>query len=482
MRRILVVDDSGVLRDLAANYLTVFDTELRFAASGTEGWSAFLEQPPDLVLSDIEMPGMTGVELAQKIRAHGVRRIPVILMSSGQGDEGRAAVSRDEADLFLQKPLVAEVLQDAVARLLAVVPGEGGAAAGQRDARRTIRVVIADDTEVGRQLLGRLVELDQRFEVVGVASNGAEAVQLTTRLRPQLVLMDALMPVLDGISATRRIMRDAPTRVVIVTAQQEFHGATAALDATRAGALDLIAKPTWAAIQNGDARQALERLHELADVPVIRRWQSVVTPVRPRSIPPAGQVRVVAICASTGGPAVLARLLPRLKAAIEHVCVLIVQHVLPGFSPTLVQWLTETTGVTVELAQDGTAPTRGRVLLAPDGHHLAVESRDRLRVLDEPPIGAHRPSGTLLFETVAKVFAHEVIAVMLTGMGKDGVDGLRQVRANGGLVLTQSLDSCAVPGMPSAAIHSGVADLVLAPDQIAEEIVERATFHRSRTA
>jgi CheY-like chemotaxis protein len=295
MRRILIADDSGVIRGLVTDYLQVFEAQLAVTSSGSEAWSCFEQEAPDLVISDIEMPGLTGVELARKIRKHGPRRVPIILMSSGDSEVGRAAVSRGEADLFLRKPVTSDVLTDAVARLLGILPNDPTTPAS----RRRIRVVLADDTEVGRQLLTRLLALDNRFELVGTARDGAEAVALAVRERPQLVLMDALMPVLDGIQATKRIMREAPTRVVVVTGERSLGGASAALDATRAGALDLVAKPTWQDLNGDDAPAALEWLKDLAEVPVIRRWGTTVTPARPRSLPPAGQIRVVAVCASS---------------------------------------------------------------------------------------------------------------------------------------------------------------------------------------
>ena len=471
MRRILVADDSGVIRQLVAGYLSVFDAQLVLATSGSEAWESFLQIAPDLVVSDIEMPGLSGVELAQRIRQHAPSRVPIILISSGQSEEGRAAVSSGDADLFLQKPVASQVLTDSVARLLGVVPDEAAA-----QSSRNIRVVIADDTEVGRQLLRRMVELDPRFQVVGVARDGAEAVALAVREKPQLVLMDALMPVMNGIDATRRIMKEAPTRVVIVTAEDGSTAATAALNATRAGALDLLVKPSWQQLGAATAALALERLRELSEVPVIRRWHQTRTPVRPRSIPPSARVQTLVICASTGGPAVLSQLLGKIAPALSGVSVLIVQHVLAGFSPALADWLTETTGVRVELAKSGTAAEPGTVLLAPDGHHLLVDAERRLQVVDEAPVGAHRPSGNLLFESAAQAYGPSLLAVILTGMGRDGVDGLRLAHSRGATVLAQAPETCAVPGMPSAAIDAGVVDLVLTPEQLAEEITERLGF------
>ena len=471
MRRILVADDSGVIRQLVAGYLSVFDAQLVLATSGSEAWESFLQISPDLVVSDIEMPGLSGVELAQRIRQQAPTRVPVILISGGQSDEGRAAVSSGDADLFLQKPVASEVLTDAVARLLGVVPDEAAA-----QSTRIIRVVIADDTEVGRQMLHRMLEADPRFRVVGVARDGAEAVALAVREKPQLVLMDALMPVMGGIQATKRIMKEAPTRVVIVTAEDGTAAASAALDATRAGALDLLVKPSWQELGAATTAMTLERLRELSEVPVIRRWHRTKTPVRPRSIPPSSRVSALAICASTGGPAVLSQLLGRLASALSDVPVLIVQHVLAGFSPALADWLTETTGVRVVLAESGLKAEPGTVRLAPDARHLLVDSDHTLQVVDEAPVGAHRPSGNLLFESAAQVYGAGLLALILTGMGRDGVDGLRLAHSRGATVLAQAPESCAVPGMPAAAIDAGVVDLVLTPEQLAEEIAERLGF------
>ena len=468
MRRILVADDSGVIRQLVAGYLSVFDAQLVLATSGSEAWESFLQIGPDLVVSDIEMPGLSGVELAQRIRKHAPGRVPIILISGGQSEEGRAAVANGDADIFLQKPVASNVLTDSVARLLGVVPGDTSA-----QSNRTVRVVIADDTEVGRQMLRQMVELDPRFRVVGLARDGAEAVALSVREKPQLVLMDALMPVMDGIEATKRIMKDAPTRVVIVTAESGKRAAAAALDATRAGALDLLIKPSWQELGAAAAAATLERLWELSEVPVIRRWHQTKTPARPRSIPPSSRVRVLAICASTGGPAVLSQLLAKIAPSLSNVPVLVVQHVLAGFSPVLAEWLTETSGVRVELARNGVTADPGTVLLAPDGHHLLVDETRRVQIVDEAPVGAHRPSGNLLFESAAQAYGASLLAVILTGMGRDGVDGLRVARARGAVVLAQAPETCSVPGMPAAAIDAGLVDLVLTPEQLAEEITER---------
>lgn len=235
-----------------------------------------------------------------------------------------------------------------------------------------------------------------------------------------------------------------------------------------------MAKPAWEDLGGLVAAAALDKLAELAEIPVVRRRNQSISPARQPSVAPKGApVRTLAICASTGGPAALASLLPLIVPVLPKVTTLIVQHILPGFAPVLAAWLAESTGVNVEVATDGAELGRRQVLLAPDGRHLAVDLPARVRIMDLPPIRAHRPSASLLFESVARAFKDQVLAVILTGMGREGVDGLRRVRDCHGVILVQDPETCAVPGMPQAAIHEGLADLVLAPEPLGLEIVDR---------
>jgi two-component system chemotaxis response regulator CheB len=467
MRRILVVDDTKMMQQLVGSLLAETGAALDFASSASEALFAFQQHAPDLVISDIEMPGMSGVELAERIRRESLGRTKVVLMSAGDISAGRAAVTRGHADAFLPKPLDTAELRRVVEAFLGM--------SSPRQVSARVRVLVADDTLVGRRLLERALGADPDIDVVGVAADGEEAVRLTERLRPSLVLLDAVLPKLDGIGATREIMRRAPTPVVLLTADLSAHGAKIALDATQAGALDFLTPPAWGDPSSPEVVAFREKLKELSEVPVVRRRGRAASPgdaPRPR-LSPRARARAVVICGSTGGPGALSRLLRGSAPAVDAVGILVVQHIMSGFAGTFAEWLTGTTGVSVQVAEDGDTLRPGRVLLAPDGHHLLVESRSSVRVSSAPPVASHRPSGTLLFESAARAYGRELLAVLLTGMGEDGVKGLGLVRERGGAVLVQSPESCVVPGMPEAAIREQLPHEVLGLDELAAEIVAR---------
>lgn len=476
MQRVLVVDDTKVIRELVARYLDNFDAEILFAGTGNEGLAQFEATHPDLVISDIEMPGISGVEFVEKVREASGGRTKVILMSAGAAPAGRAAVARGVADAFLPKPLDEDEFRDWAARLLATVPVPS--TKRRRERQKTIRILIADDTAVGRKMLERTLAADSAFEIVGTARDGQEAVELAIKLKPLLILLDEIMPELDGISATREIMRKAPTRVVVMTQPSEGGNATV-FDATKAGAVDFLVPPDWNALGGSAAANFRERLKELAEVPVVRHRLVTTRPSRIKhDAKPGSQLAVVAICTSTGGPGVLANMLKLLAPAIERVPVLIVQHVLSGFADSLASWLTEVSGVRVQVAQDTDPLEPGRVYLAPDGKHLSVESTARVAVSPGAPVGAHCPSGTILFRTVADIFGEHALGVVLTGMGEDGIDGVEVLKERGGLVFVQSPETCVVPGMVNAAIERDLASAVLPPEEIADQVVKLVTRER----
>lgn len=468
MRRILIVDDSKVMQQLVGSILADTGAALDFASSASEALYSFQQNSPDLVVSDIEMPGMSGVELAERVHRESLGRTKVVLMSAGDLHGGRAAVKKGHAEAFLPKPLDGVELKRLVENLA------GGPS--PRSARAKLRVLLADDTEVGRRLLERALSADPEIEVVGVACDGEDAVRMTERLRPGLVLLDAFMPGLDGIAATREIMRRAPTPVVLITADLSARGAKLAFDATDAGALDFVVPPSWSDTSSADVVAFREKLKDLAEVPVVRRRPRSVPPnAGPRALLPVSRAALVAICGSTGAPAALAKLLRASTPALDRVGMLVVQHIMAGFAETFAEWLEATAGVEVRVAVDGDEIRPGRVLLAPDGQHLEVGSRGIVRVTSAPPVGAHRPSGTPLFESAARAFGRELVAVLLTGMGEDGVKGLAAVRERGGAILVQSPESCVVPGMPEAAIREHLPHAVLGLEELAAEIVRRSS-------
>ncbi|MDC3957942.1 chemotaxis protein CheB [Polyangium jinanense] len=479
MARVLIVDDSVVMRDIVRAHLAGLALELEVASNGEDALTRMgtSSQPFDLVITDYAMPNMNGLELARRVKERGGTLAPkVILISANKELRERDLLATGYIDAFFPKPVDGSQLAARVSTILALTIPSAPVVPSSRRVRPVIRVVIADDTEVGRTLLARVLKADPEIDVVGMARDGQGAVDLAVRENPQIILLDAMMPGLDGVAATRRIMALAPTRVVIVSDQQGSRPAAQIFSATEAGALDVIARPSWGDPMGPQAVALRDKIKMLAEIPVVRRWADGPRSVRSRrssSHRAQNRATVVGICASTGGPAAIAAMLPGLAAATSSVPVLIVQHVLAGFDEALAEWLAEVTQLPVRLATHGMPLRAGVIALAPEGKHLVAQSPLTIGVIEGPPVGNHRPSGTPLFESLARHFGDGALGVMLTGMGNDGVEGLRAIKAAGGSVLVQSPDSCVVSGMPGAAISRGYADAVLSLDELGPEIVER---------
>lgn len=328
------------------------------------------------------------------------------------------------------------------------------------------RVLVAEDSATAREAILEILAKDPGIEVVGVAKDGAEAVARTRELRPDIVTMDIHMPVLDGYEATRRIMAETPTPILVVSASVNVSDAQSSLNALRAGALGLVERPSLADGPDAWGR-FLSMVHALADVKVVRRAGPAATPpMRPAVGAPTERLaEVVAIAASTGGPAALARLVAALPPELP-VPILVVQHNTEGFTPALAAWLNGVGDLPVRLAVHGARLERGSVYVAPDDHHLGVDGRGCAALDRSAPIAGFRPSASYLFQSVARAYGARALALILTGMGSDGTEGLRHLHAAGGRVVAQDEASSVVFGMPRAAIAAGVVDEVLPLDDL----------------
>jgi two-component system chemotaxis response regulator CheB len=345
-------------------------------------------------------------------------------------------------------------------------------------------VLVADDSAAARALIRGILDADPGLEVVGQASDGLEAVELADRLAPDVITMDVDMPGLDGLEATRRIMAHAPRPIVLVSGVflPDIGNSFRALEA---GAVTLLEKPGRPGTP-AFAREAAELVATvklMAGVKLVRRRRpraaagspAGAAPSGPGPEPaarPTGPLRVVAIAASTGGPPAVAQVLRMLPAGWS-VPVLVVQHIGAGFDVGLARYLDECCALPVGLAQDGQALRGGRVHVSPADRHLGVAAGPRLAVTPGGPIDGYRPSANHLFRTVAAVFGPGAAGVVLTGMGRDGADGLLAVRRAGGLAIAQDEATSTVYGMPRQAVLQGAPDLVLPVEEIAGALVAR---------
>jgi two-component system chemotaxis response regulator CheB len=336
-----------------------------------------------------------------------------------------------------------------------------------------IRVLIVDDSAVARELLKSVLESDPRIRVVGMAATGGEGLELTVKLKPDLVTMDLVMPGMDGMEATQRIMARHPTPILFFSSFFDRGGSYSRSDALAAGALDIVEKPTampdahWTAA----AGMMVAKVKALAQVTVVTHIHGAPA-LDQRPLPRVGRraARVVAIGASTGGPRVVEQLLSALPANYAP-AVLVVQHMADGFVTGLTTWLRRRCRLSIAIAKDGDLLQSGRVLFAPASAHLTVQPGGRVRLQDDEPVMGCRPSVDVAFLSVARAYGSRAAGVLLTGMGTDGAAGLLAMRRAGGLTFAQDEASCAIFGMPRAAIDLGAAQHVLPPAGIARSLI-----------
>ncbi|MBW3662508.1 MAG: chemotaxis-specific protein-glutamate methyltransferase CheB [Actinobacteria bacterium] len=346
-----------------------------------------------------------------------------------------------------------------------------------------IRVLVADDSATSRTFLVGILSAHPGIVVVGQARDGAEAVALTTRLQPSIVVMDAVMPGMDGFEATQRIMADVPTPVLVVTSALDPSDVALALRSVEVGALAVLPKPTGGT-DDGARREAAgfaRKVVTLASVRVIRRYPGAGSRGQRRSAtdvataqvvsPRRAVIEIVAVAASTGGPRVVYELLSALPRDLP-VPVLVVQHIAEGFVEGFARWLDAGTELVVRLAVEGEPLTPGTVLVAPEDRHLRVDHLRRVVLDDGPPIGGFRPAATALFESIAEAYGDRGAGVMLSGLGDDGLAGLLSLHASGGVVLAQDEATCAVFGMPGVVAAAGIAQTVGPVGALAEQILQ----------
>ena len=340
-----------------------------------------------------------------------------------------------------------------------------------------IRVVVVDDSPFVRQALTRMLRAAGDIEVVGTAVDGRDGLEKVCALRPDVVTLDVKMPRMDGLEALGRIMAECPTPVLLLSTLTS-DGGEITLRGLELGAMDFVDKGSVAGNMNLLALSAelLAKVRALAGVPRARLLRSPTPGTAAAAAAPrhgAERADVVAIGTSTGGPPALQAIVPRLPAGFSAP-ILIVQHMPAGFTRSLAERLDQRSRVRVREAEDGEPLRPGNALVAPAGRHMKVRRRggETFVWLDEEPRGAlHRPSVDVLMASLAKAFGKRCLGVLLTGMGSDGVEGLRAIRAAGGRTLAESEETAVIYGMPKAALEAGVVDQAVPLPRIADEIL-----------
>jgi len=322
-----------------------------------------------------------------------------------------------------------------------------------------IQVLIVDDSAVASELLRHILESDPGIKVARCVKDGAEALAALGVMKPDVVTMDIHMPGMNGFETTRQIMETRPVPVVIVSASFDPAEVANAFNAMEAGAVAALEKPRGPADPGHKeaARQLIATVKAMAGVRVVKRWprarHAARTPAAPapERIKPAAAsagIRLVAIGASTGGPPVLQSLLAALPKPFP-LPIVIVQHISAGFSQGLADWLTQTAGLPVAIARDGERAEPGRAYLAPDGLHLRIEKTGRLSCTAGEPENGMCPAASCLFRSIAQNYGANAAGILLTGMGRDGADGLKLMRDAGAVTLPRTRRVRSSTGCPA---------------------------------
>ncbi|MHC4400147.1 MAG: chemotaxis-specific protein-glutamate methyltransferase CheB [Planctomycetota bacterium] len=343
-----------------------------------------------------------------------------------------------------------------------------------------MRVAIVNDLRLATEVLRRVVLSDPAHEIAWTAVDGEEAVRRCGQDPPDVVLMDLVMPVMDGAEATRRIMQRSPCPVLVVTATVAGNYALVC-EALGHGAYDAVCTPSLGDASPSEA--GAELLRKLTSVDRIRRHlgsrgQSAVAPTSgPRESTPPGRpakIPLVAVGASTGGPQALERVLSKWPREFPA-GVVVAQHIGADFVGSLVQWLSERCPLGVRLASPGDSPQPGTVLVAGTNDHLVMTANRTLAYTPDPVDSPYRPSVDVLFASLAEHWPWPSVAVVLTGIGRDGADGLLRLRGAGWHTVAQDEATSVVYGMPQAAREIGAAARVFPIDEMAAHIADRVS-------
>jgi two-component system, chemotaxis family, protein-glutamate methylesterase/glutaminase len=342
------------------------------------------------------------------------------------------------------------------------------------------RVLVVDDSAFMRRMTSQIIDGSGEFTVIGTARNGYDALKQIHTLDPDLVTLDVDMPELDGLNALGYIMSEMPRPVVMLSAGTTGSGQAATLRALELGAVDFVCKPSGSISLDlrliSDQLLGALRAAMQTNVAALRMMPRVAIEAGEPSTPSHdGATSAVVIASSTGGPRALPAVLPRLPRTFGA-AVLVVQHMPATFTKSLAQRLDVISPLEIDEAEDGELVIQGRVYVAPGGHHMTVRSTStgpRIALDQSPPVWGVRPAADNLFRSAAEVFGASTLAVVLTGMGRDGAEGTRAIRAAGGQAIAQDRETSTIFSMPQAAIDIGGAEVVLPLTAIGSGIVER---------
>jgi two-component system chemotaxis response regulator CheB len=343
-----------------------------------------------------------------------------------------------------------------------------------------IRVLLVDDSPIALHILQRLLSHSPNIKVAGTATNGKEALDLLPTLNPDIICTDLRMPVMDGLELTREVMKSYPCPILVVSISVEADSPNV-FRLLEAGAVDVFPKPR-AILDANESKLAAaltSKIRIISGVHVFRHTVvSKCTYRTPLLLSSQGPIRIVAIGASTGGPQALYEILSHLPVNFP-VPVVCVQHIGSDFLDGLMKWLSEVSRLPLRKAAQGEFPLAGVIYFAPEDTHLDMDERGRFALSQAPPLNGHRPSVTVTMRAIARTFGVGAAGALLTGMGRDGAEGLADIAAAGGVTIAQDEASCVVYGMPKEAVKLGAVQHLLPIEEVAPALIA-LTDSRSR--
>ena len=351
-----------------------------------------------------------------------------------------------------------------------------------------IKVLIVEDSPVIREFLTHILDSDPEIQVIGIASDGEQALTFLEKQRPDVITMDIYMPKINGLEVTRRIMSTTPVPIVIVSGNLDRDEVATTFRSIEAGALAAIPRPMG--IGHPDHEKTVHSLVRtvklMSEIKVVKRRMRALRkppgvaipqqPAKPK-LKPSAPLKLIAIGASTGGPNAVQAVLSGLPKEFA-LPILIVQHMATGFILGFAEWLTQVTPFPVHVATHGEQVIPGHVYVAPDGRHMEISKTTRIQLVDSPPENGLRPAVSSLLRSVALNVGNSAIGILLTGMGQDGAQELKLMKEVGAITIAQDKNSSVVHGMPGSAIDMGAATYVLSLEKIAAELVTLTVNNR----
>lgn len=331
-----------------------------------------------------------------------------------------------------------------------------------------IKLLIVDDSLLMQKVISDLLKVDKQINVIGTARNGEEAIAKTASLHPDVITMDIEMPLMNGLTAVRRIMETNPTPIIMISALTQRE-AILTLKALEFGAVDYVPKPSGQISLNMDSVRY--ELISKVKTAALANLSSEKPKIQEDLYGPTGtRERIISIAASTGGPPALTKVLAALPANMPPI--LVVQHMPKGITRPFAERLNEICKFTVKEAEEGDMVRERLALVAPGGFHMVVTKEKRIHLTEDPPVNFVRPAADVLLFSLVEVYGRKNVAVVLTGMGADGAKGIRAIKNQGGVTIAQDKETSVVYGMPQMAFNTGCVDTVAPLDKIPKEILK----------